>query len=84
MSEHIKNCPDCGVKPGEVHQNGCDIEQCSNCGGQRLSCNCKNHDPKFSRWTGLWPGVAESKALNIDLNQFYTQGLNKIFFKKPS
>ena len=87
MSEHIRNCPDCGVKPDEVHLNGCDVERCSVCGWQRLSCagdkSKDTHDPKFSRWTGLWPGAAESEALGIDLNQFHTQGLNKIFFKKP-
>ena len=60
MSES-RNCPDCGVKPGEPHQTGCDIEQCSACGGQRLLCHCGGHDKGLSRWTGEWPGVAECR-----------------------
>lgn len=79
----LKNCHDCNAKPGEPHMEGCDVERCSVCGGQRLVCSCEGHDPKFSRWTGFWPGSLEAEALGIDLNTFYSQGYNKIFFIKP-
>ena len=50
-------CPDCGVVGGANHQHGCDVARCKSCGGQVLSCDCK--DPGEDKWTGLWPGVKE-------------------------
>lgn len=80
----LRDCHDCGAKPGQPHRPGCDTEQCSVCGGQRLQCRCKGHDRAFARWTGIWPGDAESKALGIDLNEFHRRGLHRVFFVKPN
>src|ERR1035438_10795694 len=82
--EELRNCHDCGAKPGQPHYVGCDTEQCSVCGGQRLQCECHGHDRLFARWTGLWPGAAEAAVLGIDLNEFHRRGYNKIFFIKPA
>ena len=41
---NIKNlparCDDCNVKLGSIHHNGCDVEECSSCHNQLISCKC--------------------------------------------
>lgn len=31
-------CHDCGVKYGELHKSGCDMERCPECGEQLITC----------------------------------------------
>ena len=82
IEKTLSNCSGCGVKPGELHDSGCDVEQCSGCGGQRIFCGCgREHDPIFARWTGIWPGKAESEHLGLDLNEF--EKYRTVFFIKP-
>ena len=49
------NCPDCGERIGEKHLDGCDVEECTVCKGQRLQCDCENQDKELIKWTGEWP-----------------------------
>ncbi len=83
MKNELINCHDCGVKPGEIHKENCDVERCSVCGGQRLADDCEGHDKSFARWTGIWPGEAEVEYLGIDLNELYKNRIFEKFFIKP-
>lgn len=38
--EDPTRCGDCGVEPGGWHHVGCDLEPCSLCRGQLISCSC--------------------------------------------
>ena len=40
FGEPKATCGDCGVKYGETHLEGCDIERCPCCGLQFISCDC--------------------------------------------
>lgn len=56
-------CPDCAVLPGFPHKDGCDVERCTVCHGQRLQCECEGHDKHDGRWTGMWPRVEACRDL---------------------
>jgi hypothetical protein len=34
-------CHHCGVRRGELHHGGCDMETCPRCGHQYICCDCK-------------------------------------------
>jgi hypothetical protein len=66
MSDQLHtNCPDCACPVGEPHREECDVERCSVCGTQRVSCTgCPGHDPLESAWTGEWPET-ERSVMNL-------------------
>lgn len=37
-------CHDCAVIKGEIHVDGCDVERCAGCGGQRFGCDCEPYE----------------------------------------
>lgn len=41
MVKREQTCHDCGVKEGQFHRPGCDMERCPFCHGQLMSCDCK-------------------------------------------
>ena len=40
FSEPSGRCHDCGIKHGNYHHFGCDVERCPRCGDQLISCDC--------------------------------------------
>lgn len=60
-------CPDCAVETGNIHISGCDIERCSICGDQWISCGHEEHDPNKSKWTGELPDMRHPMEIANDL-----------------
>jgi hypothetical protein len=58
-----KTCPDCGVSPGTLHLENCDVALCSIDGQQRLMC--EHEEGNGGTWTGEWPGVVECREFNL-------------------
>jgi len=44
FAEGNPRCHDCGAKKGHYHHPGCDVEECPECGGQLIGCECVLYD----------------------------------------
>ncbi|MBS7614525.1 hypothetical protein KEJ18_02170 [Candidatus Bathyarchaeota archaeon] len=42
------DCHDCGVKEGELHRIGCDMEICPKCHKQLMTCGCFHNESELS------------------------------------
>jgi len=81
------SCPDCGVKVHQTHLRGCDIERCTKCGTQRISCLCKVKGKNREVWSGIFPGVKEcyeQKLICIVGDNQWTFDLNSYYSTKNS
>jgi hypothetical protein len=58
------DCGDCGTRPGQPHEDGCDVARCTVCGWQRIGCEHGTSDAGWGEvWSGVWPGYAECREL---------------------
>ncbi len=53
-------CHDCGVKEGQIHQRGCDMERCGFCGGQLITCSCCYIKLGFDYKEPIWDHATKS------------------------
>ena len=49
FDEPTGRCHDCGIKHGEVHHFGCDVERCPKCGYQLIGCECQGRTVWFEK-----------------------------------
>jgi hypothetical protein len=82
--KNLRNCRDCGARPGQVHKPHCSLEVCSICGGKRLRCQCLNHDRAFARWLGQSSAEIFSRTMGISMTEYTKMGGDRLFCVKPN
>jgi hypothetical protein len=72
----LPNCPDCGAEIGEPHRPRCDVEPCSNCFRQRLTCVCAAQvGERAQRWIGTARKCLERSGSQLEVLKFEIIGL---------
>ena len=56
-------CPGCKAQTGSYHAEGCEIEQCSACGGERSACFCETDEHPRIAFDGEFPGAQAARNL---------------------
>ncbi len=65
-ADETLRCHDCRALPGAEHAGGCDVQLCTVCGLQRISCPCGGSPHGWGQvWSGRWPGDAECRVRGL-------------------
>ncbi len=79
----MKTCYDCGCKEGELHDFGCDMEECPFCGRQLITCGCcydllkLRNEKKYTEETGFLPPNIHENGLSDGLKELWWRMLEE-------
>ncbi len=68
----MEQCPDCEVKIGQLHLEGCDQEDCPYCGLQALTCEHAGSIPMDDRMP--WQGCRKMESAAVKMNWYARLG----------
>lgn len=83
-NEMAKNCPNCGVSPGQLHKKKlgfpiCIFETCPNCHSKLAICNCRLGEVSPRDWISdvdfEWPEEGRIAIKDLPLSWFPPENL---------